>query len=406
MYQDSKFNIRIDFEKSHDSYIYDKNRKKYFLDFFGPYSTLTLGYNHKIFKRKSFQEAINRLAGTKVVNCETISDEAEDFFQKFSGHKDMRKFKHFHFCCTGGIAVEAAIKAAIDQKGTEKPIIISLKESFHGITGYGGMATDKFNPVKKNLEDFPVLDWPKIHNPKIIYKNNLPDVRITQRGLERFKKEFDQCIKKYKTNNIAGLLIEPIQSTYGDNYFPRSFFRIARILCNKYKIPLIFDEVQTGFGATGKMWYFQYLGIEPDIVVFGKKAYISGIMVKEKFGKIFKTPTRLEITWDGNLIDMVCSRYVLEAYDKYNILENVRKRGKELVKGLKKIDSLKNVRGQGLLVAFDFKTSKEQDSFIHKAFDNGLIFNKTRDKTIRLRPPLTLSSVETQEAIKIIKASV
>lgn len=404
MHGSSIFNIRIDFEKSHNSYIYDKNRKKYFLDFFGLYSTLPLGYSHEIFKDKSFRETYNRIAGVKVTNCEIISDEAQDFLHAFSGHKDMRRFKHFHFCCTGALAIEAAIKISIDQKKCKSPKVISLKESFHGINSYGGFVTDRFFPVSRRLDGFPSLDWFKVHNPKIVYKGNLIDSKATEESLEQFKKEFNSCIKKYR-NNIVALLVEPIQATYGDNYFPESFFNLVRDLCDKYDICLIFDEIQCGFGVTGKMWYHQYLGMEPDVVAFGKKSQISGVMAKEGFNDIFRTPVRLEVTWDGDLIDMVRCNYILKAYDKYNILENVKKKGMELISELKKFDSLKNVRGNGLIVAFDFETTEEQDHFAQKAFENGLLFNKTRDKTIRFRPNLNLSSEEIHEAVEIIKKS-
>lgn len=404
MYSDSKFKIRIDFDKSHDSYIYDRNRKRYFLDFFGLYSSLPLGYNHKIFDDKNFQETYNRIAKVKIPNCEVITDEAQEFFREFSSCDGMKIFKNFHFCCTGALAVETAIRAAVDQKKRKSPQIISLKESFHGIKGYGAFATDLFPPVDQRLKGFPAVSWPKVHNPKIIYRNNRPDIKATEEGLEKFRMEFNRCLKRYGSN-ITALIIEPIQSTCGDNYFPKNFFTLVRNLCDKHNICLIFDEIQTGFGTTGKMWYLQHLNVEPDIVIFGKKTQVSGVMAKEKFGKIFKTPVKIEDTFDGDLVDMVRCRYILKAYKKYHILKNVQERGEQLLFELKKINFLKNVRGQGLLVAFDLATPEEQEQFAKKAFKNGLMFNKTRDKTIRLRPNLNVSSKETQEAIKVIKKS-
>jgi len=405
VHRSSIFNIRIDFEKSYDSYIYDKNRRKYFLDFFGNYSTLPLGYSHEIFKDKSFRETYNRIAGVKVTNCEIISDEAQDFLQAFSGHKDMKGFKYFHFCCTGALAIETAIKIAIDQKPCKKPIVISLKGSFHGINGYGGFVTDGFSPVGTRLDGYPTMDWCKIYGPKIIYNDNHVDSQATEAGLEQFKEEFHSCLGNHGADNIVALLVEPIQSTYGDGYFPKSFFKLIKNLCDEYNICLIFDEIQCGFGVTGKMWYYQYLDIEPDIVAFGKKSQVAGVMVKEKINKIFEKPTRLEVTWDGTLVDMVRCTYILKAYENYNILENTRKRGAELLGELKKISSLKNVRGLGLLVCFDLETSEEQDRFAKNAFENGLLFNKTRDKSIRLRPSLNVSSAEIREAVEIIKKS-
>ena len=105
--------------------------------------------------------------------------------------------------------------------------------------------------------------------------------------------------------------------------FTDEFFEGIRRISSNYNIPLIFDEVQTGFGATGKKWYFENLNIVPDILVFGKKTQLSGIMVNKNFGNIFEKPIRLEVTWDADLIDMVRCKYVIRAYKKYNILKNV-----------------------------------------------------------------------------------
>jgi L-lysine 6-transaminase len=304
------------------------------------------------------------------------------------------------------LAIEAAIKTAMDYKESSNPIVLSLKESFHGINGYGSFVTDRFDTANQKLQGFPIADWcVELWNPKYVYKDREIDIEATAKRMELFKLDLETACQVHG-DDIVALLIEPIQSTYGDNYFPKEWFEEIRVMCNRYDICLIFDEIQTGFGATGKMWYHQHLGIEPDIVAFGKKSQTSGIMVKEKFAKIFETPVRLEATWDGDLIDMVRCNYILKAYDQYHILENVRRRGVELLEGLKKIEQVKNARGTGLIVAFDLDKHEAQEQFAKNAFEYRLLFNKTRDTTIRLRPNLNVSSGEVQEALKIIRKSV
>lgn len=404
MHEGSIFNIRIDFEKSHDAYIYDKSRYRYFLDFFGQYSTLPLGYNHPIFYSKEFREAYSRIANFKVVNGELISDEWDEFYKNFTKHEGMNHYDKFYFCCTGALAVETAIKTAIDYNGKDNPLILGLKESFHGINGYASFITDDFPPIDKKLKGFPTANWCKsLNNPKYVWENGEINIQKTQDRAKQFKHEFEAYIANY---NVAALFIEPIQSTYGDNYFPKEWFEEVRMMCDKYDICLIFDEIQTGFGATGKMWYYQHLGIEPDIVCFGKKSQTSGVMVKERFGKIFETLVRLEATWDSDLVDQVRCNYILQAYDQYHILENVRRRGQELLDGLKQIEQVKNARGIGLIVAFDLENHEAQENFAKNAFELGLLFNKTRDTTIRLRPNLNITHLDVQEALKIIKRSV
>ena len=405
MYETSVFNIKINFKKSYRSYIYDQTRQRYFLDFFGLYASLPLGYNHPVFNEKTFLRDYLNTSTIKLVNCEVLSDLGEKFLEEFKSVTGTKRYQHFWFCCTGALAIETAIKTAIEYKKVTKPVVISLKESFHGISGYGSFVTDNFPPVGSRLVSLPNLRWPKIHNPKLIYKDGKIDKKANKAGLKRFVKEFASLIKKNK-GNVVALLIEPIQATFGDNHFPREFFSYARKLCDREDIALIFDEVQTGFGGTGKMWYWEHIGIEPDIVAFGKKTQVSGIMVKKKFGTIFDNLNKLSVTFDGDLTDMIRCRQILKAYTKYNILSNVSKRGAELKAGLLKIKQLKNVRGEGLLVAFDFENHEQQVAFSKKAFENGLIFNRTRETTIRLRPNLNVSFDEVEKAVSIIKLSI
>lgn len=406
MLRSSVYKLKINFEKSHDSYLADKISGREFLNFFGEYSTLTLGYSHPILRSEAFLRDVQRVAYLRIANCETFSDEGERFLQTFSNHPSMKPYKYFHFCCTGALAVESAIKVAMDQKGSKNPKVISLKESFHGINGYGGFVTDRFHPVSLRLEGLPEMGWPRVHNPKILYKGNQIDWKATEDGLDRFQTELQTCLNVVGEENIVALLVEPIQATAGDNYFPDAFFTFVREWCDRHHILLMFDEIQTGFGVTGKMWHHQHKNILPDIVAFGKKAQVCGIMWREHISKILECPARLEVTWNGDLIDMIRSTYILEAFEPYKILENVRAKGDQLLQELQKIDGLRNVRGQGLLVAFDLESQPHQSSFYQKAFQNSLLVNPTREVTIRLRPPLTVTEAEVDKALSIIRKSI
>ena len=144
----------------------------------------------------------------------------------------------------------------------------------------------------------------------------------------------------------------------------------------------------------------------PDILVFGKKTPLSGIMVNKKFSNIFKSPIRLEVTWDADLIDMVRARYVIEAYKKFNILQNVYDRSIQLLDGLKSINEFKNIRNSGLLFGFDFNNKKIRDNFVDELFKNKMIVNPTKDLSIRLRPPLSVNSIEIDNAIKIFEHTI
>ncbi len=396
MNRKSRYNIRIDFEKSHNSFIFDKNSNKDILDFFGQYATLSLGYSHPIYENKAFHDDIKRISHQKIVNNEIASDEAISFDKEFKSFTSMDKFHYYHYACTGALAIEAAIKTALDYKNNKYKKIISFKGSFHGINGYGGLVTDRFEPVNQRLDGFLGSNWKRYYNPTVLTSS--------RNGNQNTIKKVHEVLREIKNDiisegDIGGILIEPIQCTYGDHYFTDDFFEGIREIATEHDIPLIFDEVQTGFGATGKTWYFENLNIVPDILVFGKKTQLSGIMVNKNFGNIFNKPIRLEVTWDADLIDMVRCKYVIKAYKEYKILQNVIDRSNQLIKGLKKIENIQNIRNAGLLVAFDFQNNSLRDKFVDELFKNNMIVNPTKDKSIRLRPPLSVNTNEIDTAI-------
>ena len=207
----------------------------------------------------------------------------------------------------------------------------------------------------------------------------------------------------FKNENPTCLLVEPIQCSAGDLYFDIEFFQGLRKVCDEYDVPLIFDEIQVGFGGTGKLWYFQHLDIIPDIVVFGKKTQLSGIMAIEKLGDIFKPEksVRLEVTWDGDVSDMVRCKYIMKAYQENNILKNVADRSVELIDALTVMPQIENLRNCGLMVGFDLSNTKKRDILLSKLYKSGLVCNKTGNRSIRLRPNLNITEHEIQHAIEI-----
>ena len=292
------FNIRYDFERSYGSYIYDKNTENEYLDFFSMFSSIPLGYNHPTFSSKSFVDEMTKVSKFKIVNCEFATDEYDRFYKKFMDFVSCDgQFVGAHFCSTGALAVECAVKAAMYH--SKKTKIVSVKNNFHGIMSYGNVVTTRFFPVTTRLGGFPGEGvWPHFESS---------DELRSLLSLD---------------DSIAGVMVEPIQSTFGDNYLNHNFLREVRDICDEFKVPLIFDEIQTGFGTTGKVWFFEHLDIVPDIVVFGKKAQVCGIMAKEEFAGIFKTKI-LYTTWDSDLVDMVRSTYIIDTIKKDGLMEKI-----------------------------------------------------------------------------------
>lgn len=378
--RNSKFNINVNFKKSHGLYLFDNRTQKEYLDFFGMYASLPLGYNHKVFHTDDFKKEILEASTFKINNCEFVSNETIDFDNEFTRFVSDGYYKNFHYTCTGALAVESAIKVCIHRSNYKRPNIISFRNSFHGINSLGSFVTDHFWPANKKLSGLPQDFSTKLNC-------NLLEVE------EQLKNNFVTCI-----------LVEPIQCSAGDIHHKKEFFQGLRMLCDKYKTPLVFDEIQVGFGGTGKLWYHQHLDILPDIVIFGKKTQLSGIMVNQNYSDIFSKDqiTRLEVTWDGDILDMIRCKHIIKAYREYNIIDSVTEKGELLVSGLSSIKELHNVRAAGLIVAFDMKDRNIRDNLIKKMYENQLICNKTGDKSIRLRPNLAISKSEIQSALEII----
>jgi L-lysine 6-transaminase len=364
MHRTSKFGIKIDVARSHGSYLYDLNTGREVLDLFGLYSSLPLGYNHPAFDNDTFHAEVLRHAGVKITNCEMATDSAERFARAFELHPAMSAFTFFHYTTTGASAVDAAIKVA--QAATKRRRILVLADSYHGISGVAGMLAAPGGPAWSRTKDYPQADF------------------YCQGGRQTADWPMD----------LAAVIIEPIQCTAGDRVVDRAFLADARRFCTRTGIPLIFDEIQTGFGGTGTMWYFEQLGFAPDIVCFGKKAQVSGVMVADKFGAIFETPDHLEATWDGDLLDMIRCRAILGAYDRYDILANVKRKGKELATAI-------GARNVGLLLAMDFESKVVRDAFVLAMWhEESTIMLPTGDRTVRLRPNLAISDEECSDVVE------
>jgi L-lysine 6-transaminase len=375
----SKFGINVDFKKSHGSYLFDKNSNKKFLDLFGMYASLPLGYNHSIFKTQEFLNEYIGAASFKMNNCEFVSDETLEFDKMFVDFSGLGVYKNFHYCCTGALAIEAAIKTCIEYKGHKNPQILSFVNSFHGINSYGGFVTSRFPGADARLVGFP-----EIFSVKVNY-------------------DLDKVEKIIKDKEITCVLVEPIQCSAGDIHHNKEFYQNLNKICTAHDVPLIFDEIQIGFGGTGKLWYFQHLNFKPDIVVFGKKTQLSGIMVKEEFNSIFapEKGIKLEVTWDGNVSDMIRCKYIMKAYEENNILENVNAQSERIIQGLEQLNIVKNLRNCGLIIGFDLKSNKFRDTIIGELFDNGLLCNSTGTRSIRLRPNLAITNQEVDSMLEI-----
>lgn len=319
----------------------------------------------------------------------------------------------------GALAVENALKTAFDWKvrknqmrgfGTDKGYkVIHFREAFHGRSGYTISLTNT-DPIK--VMHFPKFtDWPRITNPKMTFPFEGENLEQTLKHERQAEEEIKEAFRKYP-NDICSIIIEPIQGEGGDNHFRPEFLQRLRQLADENDVLLIFDEIQTGVGITGTMWAHEQMNVQPDILVFGKKMQVCGILVGEKIDEVtenvFKVSSRLNSTWGGNLVDMVRATRYLEIIEEDNLLENARQMGSYLVEALRSLqvefpNLVSNVRGRGLFCAFDLPSKEIQKGFKQKAFEEHLLILGSGEKSIRFRPPLCITKDEIDQGINIIR---
>lgn len=407
--------IVMDIVKSNGSYIVDENGDEY-LDMFSMFASASIGYNHPHLVKNL--EFLGRMAINKPTVSDVYTEEYADFVDTFERVAIPEELSYAFFVEGGALAVENALKAAFDWKTrlnkskgieTEAGKVIHFQQAFHGRTGYTLTLTNTKDPRKYMY--FPKFDWPRILNPKLYFP--ITDENLAK-TIENEKIAIDQIMNAIaeNPNEIACIVIETIQAEGGDNYFRNEFFKELRRICDENEILLILDEVQTGIGLTGKMWGFQNYDITPDIISFGKKTQVCGILAnKEKLDQVpnnvFQESSRINSTFGGNYIDMLRFKLILEVIEQENLLENVRVQGEFLKGELEKLQAkhphMTNVRGMGLFVAFDLPSDEDRSAFINKCFENKLIVLPCGTQSVRFRPHLNVKREDLEKALEIIE---
>lgn len=385
----------VDTQRSHGSWIVDENGKEY-LDCFSQFASQPLGWNHQKVRDRSgrlFNVAIHNLA-----NSDVYCSEYAQFVETFA--KACPDFKYHFFIAGGTLGVENALKVAFDWKSKKLDLnddesnnldVIHLKDAFHGRSGYTLSLT---NTHLNKTEFFPKFNWTRVVNPKLcgIWPSNQVIAL----------KEIEEAMQD---NNVAAFIMETIQGEGGDGHFDKTFFAEVRKLCDKYEVMFILDEVQCGVGLTGKMWAYEHFDVKPDLIAFGKKAQVCGCSstgrVDEIPDNVFHVPSRINSTWGGNIVDMVRSTIYLEIMQEDNLIANAKMVGDYFKLQLEKL-GLDNLRGKGLMIAFDFDTGKERDDFLNR-LNPEMIAMPCGNNSVRLRPHLTFGQTEADCAVDFIR---
>jgi L-lysine 6-transaminase len=414
------FHLVMDLDKSQGSWIVDARDGRKYLDFYTFFATAPLGHNHPSLREPDFQKKLGAIAVNKPANSDIYTTAFAEWVETFATHAAPEYLPHLFWIDGGALAVENALKAAFDWKvrknldrgkGEKGSKVIHFREAFHGRSGYTLSLTNTADPRKHMY--FPKFDWPRIINPKITFPlegENLAKVLETeQEAIEQIRAAIQQ-----DPDEIACLIVEPIQGEGGDNHFRPEFLRKLRELADEHEFLLIFDEVQTGFGATGKWWAHQHWDVRPDILVFGKKTQACGIAASERLDEVdsvFKVPSRINSTWGSNLVDMVRGTRIIEVILEEQLMDHCLNQGTRLLKGLQEIHRdfpgiTSNPRGKGLFCAMDLASPELRTETICKAQELGMIILSSGQQGLRFRPALNLRTEDLDLGIDLLRKSI
>ena len=411
------YEIVMDLTKSKGSWVFDAKRGRAVLDFFTNFASCPIGYNHPRLDNPEFRDRLSTSAINKPANSDIYTTFMAEFVDTFSrvavppSHN-----KHMFFIEGGALGIENAVKTAIDWKvrknirrGIEGEIgtqIMHLREAFHGRTGYTLSLTNTADPRK--IQFFPKFDWPRIENPKLRFPKT-PESLADAATREKVALDQARQFLSERPNEIAAFIMEPIQGEGGDNHFRPEFFSAVRQLCDENEMLLIFDEVQSGVGITGKMWAFQNYGVEPDLFCFGKKTQVCGFASNDRIfdidDNVFLVPSRINSTWGGNLTDMVRSQRYFEVIEEEGLVDNAAKVGAYFLGELERFSTqfpglVSNVRGLGLMAAFDLPSGAKRDEALNAFMANDVMVLSSGHLSARFRPALNLSMEDAGEGIR------
>lgn len=415
------FNIVFDLKNSHGSWLVDARTGKKYLDFFTFFASSPIGLNHPKMFEPSFTEKLLRTAVNKPSSSDAYTVEMAEFVQTFSRVAIPDYFPHLFLIEGGTLGVENALKTAFDwkvrknfEKGyTEEKghLVLHFRYAFHGRSGYTLSLTNT-DPAKTLY--FPKFkNWPRIESPYLRFPQTEENIKRGERDEAKAVEEIKSAFAQHK-DEIAAIILEPIQAEGGDHHFSKRFLQSLRDLANENEALLIFDEVQTGMGLTGKMWAHQHF-VKPDMITFGKKSQVCGFLSSNRVDDIrdnvFHKSSRLNSTWGGNLVDMVRFERYLEIIEEEDLVGNAREMGEYLLSQLQALEQefpemVVGARGLGLMCAFSLCEAQMRDLLKQKCMDAGLILIGCGDRSIRFRPALNISKDELDTGIKIIRQAV
>ncbi len=394
----------LDLTASRGSQLVDARDGTAYLDLFTFFASNALGMNHPALADDPlFREELLEAAMNKPSCSDLYSVPMARFVDVFARVLGDPALPHLFFVEGGALAVENALKVAFDWKsrrnealgidpslGTE---VLHLRDAFHGRSGYT-MSLTNTDPVK--VDRFPKFAWPRIPSPYVTSTGDV--VQREREALQAARAAFET-----HPHDIACFLAEPVQGEGGDHHLRPEFLQAMQALCREFDALLVLDEVQTGCGLTGTAWAYQQLGVQPDVVAFGKKTQVCGVMaggrVDEVPDNVFAVSSRINSTWGGSLTDMVRARRVLEVIEADGLIDRAAALGPVLLAQLGDLaarhPAVTDVRGRGLMCAFSLPDPALRDALLTGLRDDErvLLLGCGR-RSVRFRPALTVTEAE------------
>ena len=398
------FPFVLDLEGSHGCWLRDAATGIEYLDFYTFFASLPIGFNHPELNDSRTDERLLAAARTKVANGDTATQIYADFVATLERTAAPQGFPHYFFVEGGGLAVENAMKAAFDWKFQKNQAagktaaggqILHFEHAFHGRTGYTMSCT---NTEPNKVANFPKFPWPRIPSPALQFPLNDANLAAVQEAeataIAAIHKAFDD-----NPDDIAAILIEPIQGEGGDRHFRPEFIQALRKIADEREALLIFDEVQTGIGVTGRWWGYEHFGVEPDLISASKKLQLGAVFASKRLDEVpenvFVKAGRISSTWGGGLVDMARATRILEIIEDEKLVENAERSGNALRAGLEALEAkypqwLSNARGRGLLCAVDLADTATRDRVQKRCLAEEMIVLACGPRTIRFRPALSI----------------
>jgi 4-aminobutyrate aminotransferase/(S)-3-amino-2-methylpropionate transaminase len=426
-FQDARpIHVYQDARKSLGNYLVDVDGNV-LLDIYGHIAAVPIGYNHPELLAAWRSGRFDWCAGYRPALGVAPSPEWVDLVEKTLMRIAPAGLTRLFTMTTGSEAVENALKAAFiwlarrrrggappsdadlaaamqnRQPGINAFKVISFEGGFHG-RSLGALSATRSKPIHKL--DIPAFDWPVVPFPE----NRFPEAEhaAQNRAAEARSLEAIKAVLDAHPDDVAAIIVEPIQGEGGDRHASPAFFQALRRITAERGVAFIVDEVQTGGGATGAIWAHEAWGLAepPDIVTFSKKMQIGGFYCREELAPAEQL--RIFNTFLGDPLRAAQLEVILEVIERDRLLENTRTTGERLLAGLSELCSrypgvLSGARARGTFAAVDFPNATRRDAALRDLRQRGLEVGGSGDRSLRFRPALVFAPRHVAEALNLLE---